>query len=63
MLNTFEKTFELTEMRTFKHAPFFIAGGGGGELIRGTLRYLILYTGRDNRSCGLDGMHSLDSIS
>ena len=39
MLNTFEETFEVTEMRTFKHEPFFIVGGGGGELIRGTLRY------------------------
>ena len=40
MLNTFE-TFEVKEMRTFKHEPFFIVGGGGGgrELIRGTLWY------------------------
>ena len=30
MLNTFEETFEVTEMRTFKHEPFFIVGGGGG---------------------------------
>ena len=29
MLNTFEETFEVTEMRTFKHQPFFIVGGGG----------------------------------
>ena len=29
MLNTFE-TFEVKEMRTFKHEPFFIVGGGGG---------------------------------
>ena len=29
MLNTFEETFEVTEMRTFKHEPFFIVGGGG----------------------------------
>ena len=27
MLNTFEETFEVTEMRTFKHEPFFIDGG------------------------------------
>ena len=32
MLNTFEETFEVTEMRTFKHEPFFIVGGGGGSL-------------------------------
>ena len=42
MLNTFE-TFEVKEMRMFKHEPFFIIGGerggGGGELICGTLRY------------------------
>ena len=45
MLNTFEETFEVTEMRTFKHEPFFLllgagggrGGGGGGGLIRGTL--------------------------
>ena len=30
MLNTFEETFEVTEMCTFKHEPFFIVGGGGG---------------------------------
>ena len=30
MLNTFEETFEVKEMRTFKHEPFFIVGGGGG---------------------------------
>ena len=30
MLNTFEETFEVTEMRTFKHEPFFIVGGRGG---------------------------------
>ena len=41
MLNTFEETFEVMEMRMFKHEPFFIVGGGGGELIRGTLRYVI----------------------
>ena len=29
MLNTFE-TFEVKEMRTFKHEPFFFVGGGGG---------------------------------
>ena len=29
MLNTFE-TFEVKEMLTFKHEPFFIVGGGGG---------------------------------
>ena len=41
MLNTFEETFEVTEMRTFKHEAFFIVGGGGGGgLIRGTLRYV-----------------------
>ena len=39
MLNTFEETFEVTEMRTLKHEPFFLLGAeGGGELIRGTLR-------------------------
>ena len=26
----FEETFEVTEMRTFKHEPFFIVAGGGG---------------------------------
>ena len=36
MLNTFEEMFEVMEMRTFKHEPFFIVGGGGGELIRDT---------------------------
>ena len=42
MLITFEETFEVTEMRTFKHEPFSIVGdrGGGGaggeELIRDT---------------------------
>ena len=37
MLNTFQ-IFEV--MRTFKHEPFFIVGGGRGvELICGTLRY------------------------
>ena len=36
MLNTFEETFEVTEMRTFKHEPFFV-GYGGEELFRGTL--------------------------
>ena len=30
MLNMFEETFEVTEMRTFKHEPFFFVGGGGG---------------------------------
>ena len=30
MLNTFEEMFEVTQMRTFKHEPFFIVGGGGG---------------------------------
>ena len=29
MLNTFEETFEVTEMRTFKHEPFFIVGAEG----------------------------------
>ena len=37
MLNTFEETFEVTEMRTFKHEPFFIVGGGGGGL------FVVLY--------------------
>ena len=38
MLNTFEETFEVTEMRTFKHEPFFRAeGGGGGSL------FVVLY--------------------
>ena len=42
MLNTFEETLEVMEMRTFKHKPFFIVGGmgGGGGLIRDTLRYM-----------------------
>ena len=39
ILNTFEETFEVTELRTFKHEPFFIVGGGGegggGGAIRG----------------------------
>ena len=30
ILNTFEETFEVTELRTFKHEPFFIVGGGEG---------------------------------
>ena len=30
MLNTFEETFEVTEMRTFKQEPFFIVGAEGG---------------------------------
>ena len=30
MLNTFEETFEVTDMRTFKHEPFLIVGGRGG---------------------------------
>ena len=38
MLNTFEEPFEVTEMRTFKHEPFFIVGGGGG----GSL-FVVLY--------------------
>ena len=37
MLNMFEKTFEVTEMRTFKHEPLFIVGGGGGSL------FVVLY--------------------
>ena len=33
MLNTFEETFEVTEMRTLKHEPFFLLGAeGGGSL-------------------------------
>ena len=37
----YAEAFAITKMRTFKHEPFFIAGGGGGgELIRGTLRYM-----------------------
>ena len=41
MLNMLKETFEVMEMRTFKHKPFFIVGGmGGGGLIRGTLRYM-----------------------
>ena len=27
---TIEETFEVKEMRTFKHEPFFFVGGGGG---------------------------------
>ena len=39
MLNTFEE-FVVTEMRTFKHEPFFLLGAeGGGGLICCTLRY------------------------
>ena len=37
----YAEAFVITKMRTFKHEPFFIVGGGGGEggeLIRGTLR-------------------------
>ena len=50
MLNTFEETFEVTEMCTFKHEPFFIVGGGGGGgLIRGTLRY------HENPTCATEG--------
>ena len=30
MLNTFEETFEVTEVRTFKHEPFFGLGWRGG---------------------------------
>ena len=30
MLNTFEETFEVMEMRTFKYEPFFIVGAEGG---------------------------------
>ena len=37
MLNTFEETLEVMEMRTFKHKPFFIVGGMGGGL------FVILY--------------------
>ena len=37
MLNMFEETLEVTEMRTFKHEPFFTVGGGGGSL------FVVLY--------------------
>ena len=36
----YAEAFAITKMRTFKHKPFFIDGGGGGVLIRGTLRYI-----------------------
>ena len=39
MLNTFEETFEVTEMRTFKHEPFFIVGAEGGSV------FMVLYYG------------------
>ena len=29
MLNQFEETFAVMEMRTFKHKPFLVGGGGG----------------------------------
>ena len=31
MLNMFEETFEVTEMRTLKHEPFFLLGAEGGS--------------------------------
>ena len=37
MLNTFEETFEVTEMRTFKHEPFVLLGAEGGGL------FVVLY--------------------
>ena len=37
MLNTFEETFEVTEMRTIKHEPFLIVGERGGSL------FVVLY--------------------
>ena len=39
----YAEAFAITKVRTFKHEPFFIVGGGGGELIRGTLRYMLSY--------------------
>ena len=36
----YAEAFAITKMRTFKHEPFFIVGGGGGELICGTVRYM-----------------------
>ena len=50
MLNTFEETFEVTEMRTFKHEPFFIVGGGGGGLFV-VLYGITLLCGRDGYLC------------
>ena len=34
----YAEAFAIMKIRTFKHESFFIVGGGGGELIRGTLR-------------------------
>ena len=55
MLNTFEEIFEFTEMRTFKHEPFFIVGGGGGgggficgTLLMGTLAWSLSLLCSDN---------------
>ena len=42
MLNTFEETFEVTEMRTFKHEPFFIVGAEEGSL------FVVLYGNTEN---------------
>ena len=33
MLNKFKETFAVTEIRTFKHEPFFFRGGGGGAYL------------------------------
>ena len=51
MLNTFEETFEVTEMRTFKHEPFFIVGGGGGGLF--VVLYGTSHTSRDHPTYGV----------
>ena len=55
MLNTFEETFEVTEMRTFKHEPFLFlgaeGGGGGGSLfvvLYGIYIYMIFHCGIDH---------------
>ena len=43
MLNTFEETFEDTEMRTFKHEPLCNVGGGGGAYSALGTIILLLY--------------------
>ena len=38
----FEESFEVTEMRTFKHEPFYIIGGGGERAY--LLYFTVIYT-------------------